>query len=450
MSTLALSRSEDPTPARRRTAASWGRFPLAAQESVLLRGSTPALPEGDARPLLPYGNGRSYGDTCLNDGGILLDCRGMDRILAFHADTGVIRAEAGVLLSDIIATALPAGWFLPVTPGTRFVTLGGAIANDVHGKNHHVAGTFGEHVRRFELLRSDGTRRICSPGENADWMRATIGGMGLTGVVTWAEIQLRRVSGGLVDQSTIKLANLDDYFAIADESDAAFEYTVAWIDSLAGGANLGRGRLMRANHAAAAGGRTVRTAEPWLTVPFTPPFAALNRLSLRVFNGVLYAKQRRREVRGDVPLLKFFYPLDGVGRWNRLYGPRGLLQHQSVIPNPVARDAVADLLKTSQRAGSGSFLTVLKRFGDRPAAGILSFPRGGVTLTLDFANRGAKTEALLAELDRITMAAGGRVNPYKDGRMSAATYAGSFPDWRDILPFKDPRFSSSFWRRVTG
>lgn len=449
MSSVALSRSEDASPARRKEAASWGRFPRAAQEHVLLRGNAPALPDGDARPLLPYGNGRSYGDTCLNDGGILLDCRGMNRVLGFHTDTGVIRVEAGVLLGDIIAMALPAGWFLPVTPGTRFVTVGGAIANDVHGKNHHVAGTFGEHVRRFELLRSDGTRRVCCPTENADWMRATIGGMGLTGVITWAEIQLRRVGGGWLDQSTVKLNNLADYFAIADESDAGFEYTVAWIDSLAGGASLGRGHLMRANHSNAPGGRDVRIGEPWLSVPFTPPIPVLNRFNLKLFNGAMYAKQRRREVAAKVPFLKFFYPLDGVGRWNRLYGPRGLMQHQSIIPNADAREAITDMLKLSARSGAGSFLTVLKRFGDRPAAGILSFPRGGVTLTLDFANRGARTETLLTELDRITVAAGGAVNPYKDGRMSAATYAASFPRWREILPFKDPRFSSSFWRRVT-
>ncbi|MGV8840958.1 MAG: FAD-binding oxidoreductase [Bauldia sp.] len=404
--------------------------------------------DGDARPLLPYGNGRSYGDTCLNDGGIVIDCRSLDRILDFDGDAGVIRAEAGVLLSEIIDVSLPQGWFLPVTPGTRFVTLGGAIANDVHGKNHHRAGTLGAYVERFELLRSDGTRRICSPTENADWFRATVGGVGLTGIILWAELRLRKVESGYVDQSTVKVRSLAEYFDVAAESDERFEYTVAWIDSLAAGASLGRGLLMRAEHAPAEAGPLRPSRMPPLTVPFLPPVSLINRASIGVFNALQYGKQRKREAAARVSALKYFYPLDGVTRWNRLYGPKGLVQHQSVIPF-AAKEAVGDLLKAAQKAKAASFVTVLKTFGDAPRIGLMSFPRAGVTLTLDFAHRGEKTLQLLAELDRITVAAGGAVNPYKDARMSAATFEASFPWWRELLPFKDPRFSSSFWRRVT-
>jgi FAD/FMN-containing dehydrogenase len=207
---------------------------------------------------------------------------------------------------------------------------------------------------------------------------------------------------------------------------------------------------MRADHAPGDGSPiAARKTKPLITVPFQPPFTAINRATLKVFNALYYAKQRRREQEALVPYDSFFYPLDGVGHWNRLYGKAGLFQHQAVIPYAAARDAVADMLRTSARAGAASFLTVLKRFGDAPRRGLLSFPRPGVTLTLDFPNQGARTLTLLTELDRITRAAGGGVNPYKDARMSPEIYAASFPNWRDILPFRDPRFSSSFWRRVT-
>lgn len=416
-----------------------------------MRDASARIPIGaaDPRPLLPYGNGRSYGDSCLNDGGVVLDCRGLDRIIDFDSATGILRCEAGVLLGDIIARALPEGWFLPVTPGTRFVTVGGAIANDVHGKNHHVAGTFGAHVRSFELLRSSGERMICSTEVNPEWRRATIGGMGLTGVITRAELQLRRVAGGRMDQSTVKLRDLDHYFAVAEESDADFEYTVAWIDSTARGARLGRGLLFRANHSPVKGA-DAPLRDPRLSVPVQPPFPLVNRAFLTLYNRTILARQRRSVDERDVDCVKFFYPLDGIGRWNRLYGPRGLMQHQSVLPSTAARYAVAEMLRLSQRSGAASLLTVLKRFGGAERQGILSFPREGFTLTLDFANRGKRTTELLAELDRITIAAGGAVNPYKDARMSPGTFEASFPNWRDMLAFKDPRFSSSFWRRVTG
>jgi FAD/FMN-containing dehydrogenase len=448
---IVLQQAAIDAPKGRGAAASWGRYPLVRQERLLISDRNAPIPiaRGDRRTMLPYGNGRSYGDTCLNDGGIVIDCRGLNRILAFDPTTGVIDCEAGVLLSDIIDRALPAGWFLPVTPGTRFVTVAGAVANDVHGKNHHRAGTFGEHVERLELLRSDGTRLVCSRTANADWMRATIGGMGLTGLITTVRLKLRRVASAMMAQTTRKFARLAEFFALVEEADARHEYTVAWIDSLASGDSLGRGLLMSADHAVDGSLARASGGIGW-RVPFQPPVALINRASLKAFNTLFYARQRQREQHATIPYDRYFYPLDRIGDWNRLYGPAGLMQHQSVIPEANAPDAVADLLRASMRAGAGSFLTVLKRFGDRPKAGILSFPRGGVTLTLDFANQGERTLALLAELDRITIAAGGAVNPYKDARMSAATFAASFPDWRDILPFKDPRFSSSFWRRVTG
>jgi len=231
------------------------------------------------RSLLPYGNGRSYGDSCLNDGGALLHTRGLDRFIAFDPTTGMLRCEAGVLLSEILELIVPQGWFLPVTPGTRFVTVGGAIANDVHGKNHHRAGTFGAWIRGFELLRSDGSRHRCSPTENPDWFAATVGGLGLTGLITWAEIQLRRIANPWIASETIRfggleeffaVSGLEEFFAVSAASDRDYEYTVAWLDCTSRGAALGRGLFMRGNHAPALCAARPRSPVGRLTVPFTP------------------------------------------------------------------------------------------------------------------------------------------------------------------------------------
>jgi FAD/FMN-containing dehydrogenase len=396
-------------------------------------------------PYLAFGAGRSYGDSGLPAGGCLVDMQGMGRILAFDPASGVMRAEAGTTLADILDRAIPLGWFLPVTPGTRFVTLGGAIANDVHGKNHHRAGSFGAHVRALSLLRSDGTSRVCSPDRDGDWLRATTGGMGLTGLIGWAEIQLIRVTSPDVAQENLKLANLAEFFERLEETDARFDYGVAWLDSLAGGASLGRGVMMRGNHAA--GGAAQRNARR-LAMPFTPPVPLVNRLTMRAFNTLYRWRALSEPPERIMPWASFFYPLDAVAHWPRAYGPRGLRQHQSVLPRAGAEAAVAKLLVAAREAGHASFLTVLKSFGQMPGAGLLSFARPGVTLTLDFPWRGAATDTLLDRLDDITLSAGGAVNPYKDARMSGETFRASFPNWRDILPFLDPLAESLFSRRV--
>lgn len=431
---------------------SWGRYPNARQTAIRPDDRTePLLREApEDASLLPFGNGRSYGDSCQNDGGVLIDCRGLNRIVSFDTTTGILRAEAGILFSDLLAKILPKGWFLPVTPGTQFITLGGAVANDIHGKNHHCAGTFGRHVRCFELLRSDGSRTLCSPTRNTTLFRATIGGMGLTGLITWAEVQLKPVASAEIDQDVIRFDNLDGFFDLSEQSSDAFEYTVAWVDSLATGTSLGRGLFMRGNHAKPQTlDPEVKTGAP-IDFPIDPPFSLLNRWSLRAFNTLYYRKQLAPSSSARVPHRGFFYPLDRIGKWYRLYGPKGLLQHQCVVPKETGRDAIREMLELSARSGSGSFLTVLKEFGDLASPGLLSFPRPGTTLTLDFPNQGDRTFALLNRLDDIVMAAGGAVNPYKDARMSATVYQRSFPDWRDLEHLRDPRFSSSFWRRVTG
>ena len=428
---------------------SWGNV-IRAEHKVLRLQSRHA-PFPDIAPLtsvLPHGNGRSYGDSCLNVGAGLLQMRALDRFIDFDPQSGTLTCESGVLIEDILQLVVPKGWFVPVTPGTRFVTVGGAIANDVHGKNHHGAGTFSRHVKRFELLRSDGERLACSENENAEWHDATVGGLGLTGLITWAEIALRRISGPWMRVETIRFANLDEFLALCAESDRNFEYTVAWVDCLGRGKQLGRGLLHRANHAPADGGGA-RGRSPRLTVPFTPPISLVNGASLRILNTAYYHRQRAH--RGSLEHFQsFFYPLDGILHWNRLYGPRGLYQYQCVVPLAVGRDATAALLQAIARSGLGSFLAVLKLFGGLNSSGMLSFPREGITLALDFPNRGERLERLFRELDAIVVEAGGRLYPAKDGRMPGSLFRSGYPRWAEFSRYIDPNCSSSFWRRVTG
>lgn len=425
---------------------SWGGLIARGSRAVPAEGWPQQAPE--AGPVLAYGNGRSYGDSCLIDNGTIIDASDLSGIRSFDPGNGLIIAEAGVLLSAILDACVPLGWFLPVTPGTRFVTLAGAVANDVHGKNHHALGTFGCHVAWLDLVRSDGGVRRCSAAENADLFAATIGGMGLTGLMTQVALQLIPIKGPQMAQESLPFANLDGFFEIAGQSDASHAYTVAWIDSMATGASLGRGVFFRANHSELPGEAKAARAIPFL--PFTPPVSLLNRATLTAFNSLYRAAQGKAPKSGHVPYQPFFYPLDRVSGWNRAYGPKGLRQFQCVVPMAVAPEAVADLLKATHRVGEASFLTVLKLFGDKPSPGMMSFPMAGATLTLDFPYRGARTDALLGELDRITMAARGRVNPYKDARMPPAVFEASFPHWRDFAQHADPAFASNFWRRVTG
>lgn len=430
---------------------SWGRIDFGPQTGVRFDQRSTALPTTETgKSVLAYGNGRSYGDSCLNTGGVLIDCRHLDRFISFDDGNGVLRCEAGVLLADILDVAVPRGWFPPVSPGTRLVTVGGAIANDVHGKNHHRAGTFGCHLRCFELLRSNGDRLLCSPDENQDYFQATIGGLGLTGVVTWAEIQLKPISCAYIDQEVIRFHDLAEFFRLSEASDEEFEYTVAWIDCLAKGSSLGRGLFVRGNHARTAPNVAPKAPREGLSMPFTPPVSLVNRLSLRAFNTLYFRKQRGDRATSQVHYRPFFYPLDAIGNWNRMYGPKGFYQYQCVLPPAHGDTGMAKILQTIAAAGMGSFLAVLKVFGDRASPGLMSFPRPGVTLALDFPNSGAKVRGLLDQLDAITGEYGGAVYPAKDARMSADIFRQAYPALDEFVKFVDPAFSSSFWRRVGG
>lgn len=421
---------------------------MISRDAVL--ASLAAMANDTSTSLLPYGNGRSYGDSNLNPGGLLLEMRAMDRFIEFDDQTGLLRCEAGVLLSEILARCLPHGWFPMVTPGTQFVTVGGAIANDVHGKNHHRAGSFGNHVLAFELVRSDGTSMVCTPTQNQEWFAATIGGLGLTGVITWATLQLRRVHGPYVDTETIRFHSLEEFFELSTASEADYEYTVSWIDCAFAGKRLGRGLFNRGNHALT-GADSAQGGDPKpreLRVPMSPPFSLINALTLKAFNTAYFHRQREERVRLLQHYRPFFYPLDAVLEWNRIYGPKGFYQYQCVVPNADALPSIRKLLEAIAGSGMGSFLAVLKQFGDIPSRGLLSFPEAGTTLALDFPNRGARLHQLFDALDRIVLDAGGRLYPAKDGRMGAAIFKAGYPRWAEFARYVDPRFSSGLWRRV--
>lgn len=428
--------------------ASWGRLRADSHDVITL--SDPArvkdlVCHGSA-PALAHGMGRSYGDACLNPDGTLWLTTGLDHLIALDENTGRLACEAGVLLRDIQRLAIPRGWILPVTPGTQMVTVGGAIANDVHGKNHHLMGSFGDHVRSLTLVRTDGEVIQCGPNEQQDWFAATVGGVGLTGVIIQAEIQLLRVAGPWLNTETVPYTNLGEFFRLADDSEAEWEYTVSWVDCIKkGGA---RGLFMRGKHIAA--GNHLKPEASKLTIPIVPPFSLINRLSLRPFNAAYYHLKKWRAGLEMTHYESFFYPLDNLLKWNRIYGPKGFFQYQSVVPREVGQDAVQAMYEEIASSGDGSFLAVLKTFGNRQPIGMLSFPQPGVTLALDFPNHGYRTHKLFERLDAIVREAKGRIYLAKDARMPRELFESGYPHLAKFMKYRDPGISSGLSRRLMG
>ena len=424
---------------------SWGRLGCFEHDILALSDRHQVATQlKNSRAGIAYGMGRSYGDVCLNPDGLLWQTTGLDRYISLDETTGRLVCEAGVLLRDIQRLIIPHGWILPVTPGTQLITVGGAIANDVHGKNHHVLGAFGDHLKWLKLIRTDGTLIECGPELLPDWFAATVGGFGLTGIITEVVIQLRRVPGPWLATETVPYTNLDEFFHLADDSEADWEHTVSWIDCVAKG---GRGLFMRGNP-------TVEIRqEPKgrkLTMPFVPPISLVNHLSLRPFNMTYFNLNKWQAGKTISHYESFFYPLDNLLEWNRMYGPKGFFQYQSVVPREVGRDAVQSMLKEIARSGDGSFLAVLKTFGNRQPVGMMSFPQPGVTLALDFPNKGERTLKLLSRLDAIVREAGGRLYLAKDARMPRDLFEAGYPRLSEFLQYRDPGMSSALSRRLIG
>jgi len=431
---------------------SWGRYPHKPQFvysaewrnelSTLLHKLT-----AQHKSLLPFGNGRSYGDSCLSLSDHVVQVRPLNRFISADWQTGRIVAEAGVTLEEILHAAIPNGWFLPVTPGTKFVTLGGAIANDVHGKNHHVRGTFGCHVIQFGLIRSDRPACVCSTTENIDLFTATIGGLGLTGIIDWVELQLMPVESSQISTVTIRFESLDEFIQLSNELDHQHEYSVAWVDCAAKGDATGRGVFIVGDHCKT-GDLRVSEAKK-LNVPLVPPISAINQLTLNVFNTVYFHKHKSTRQYALSDYDPFFYPLDSINNWNRIYGPKGFQQYQCVIPGGNAKAAIHELLKTISASGNGSFLAVLKRCGDIKSPGLLSFPLSGISLALDFAQSTYIDDKLFPALDKIVSEAEGRLYPAKDAHMSAEHFQQYYPEWTKLNQLKDPHLCSHFWNRVS-
>jgi decaprenylphospho-beta-D-ribofuranose 2-oxidase len=434
--------------------AGWGRHPVG--RGRVERPEQLTLPAG-VEPVVPRGLGRAYGDPALpsREGGLVLESTRADRIRSFEPATGRLHCEAGLSLAEILRVFVPRGWFPPVTPGTKFVTVGACVACDVHGKNHHRDGSFGSFVDRVTLRVADGRLVECGPDRERELFLATLGGMGLTGLIVEVILQLKRIESPWIVLETQGMASLDAMMEGLRLSAAHWPYTVGWIDCLARGADVGRGILMRGRHATQveAGTRRARPALP-LRVPFDAPEWLLNPLLMRGFNR-LYAWShgtalRRRVVSYD----RFFYPLDAIAEWNRLYGRRGLLQYQCVLPRAAGSPPVATLLERLGAAGAASFLAVIKDCGPASDA-YLSFPMEGTTLALDLPNRGAATEALIHELNAIVIANRGRVYLAKDAVTRAEDFARMEPrlgEWRAVRERWDParRFRSAQSVRLFG
>lgn len=434
------------------TALSWGRYPYTPQEmhAVTWRDATQATWHEAMRgsgTTLAFGNGRSYGDSCLAASGQVVHTRSLDRMISADWQSGVLRAESGVTLEEVLEVALPRGWMLPVTPGTKYVTLGGAVANDVHGKNHHVRGTFGRHVRRFGLDRSDGGAFECAPDSSAELFAATIGGLGLTGLISWVEIQLMPINSSLIDVTSYRFSNLDEFFELSERLDPLHEYSVAWVDCQSKGAALGRGIFMVGDHAST-GPLEVDTRKK-RAVPFTLPVPLFNRVTLRAFNELYFRRHPRSEVRALVSYDAYFYPLDSILEWNRIYGRAGFQQYQCVVPKRWAQQATGSILELIAASGAGSFLAVLKRCGNIESPGLLSFPIEGTSLALDFPQRDEVNRRLFAKIDAIVRETGGRIYPAKDAHMSGADFRAAYPNWQQVEALRDPAMMSRFWERTT-
>jgi FAD/FMN-containing dehydrogenase len=428
---------------------SWGRYPKYGARVVPLtwRSDFPAVLAGLHDSALPVGMGRSYGDVCLLKDGTLLQTTSMNRLIDFDPETGVLTAESGITLAQILDFAVPRGFFLPVTPGTKYVTLGGAIANDIHGKNHEVAGSFGNHVPCFELVRSDGTRRVCSRTENSDWFSATIGGMGLTGLITWAQLRLKPIVSRMIDYEGIQFHGIDEFLELKKQYQHV-EYTVSWVDCASTGKNFARGIFMLGEHSEVPG-ELKPSPEPKLVFPFDAPGFALNHTTVSLFNSVFFHKQMKAHVRTLQDYEPFFYPLDKVLHWNRMYGKAGLVQFQYAIPWEHAREGTIAILRAIANSGLASFLAVLKAFGDIPSLGMMSFPQAGIMFALDFPIKPNVTFPLLQRLGDMTLEYGGRLYPAKDAAMTPYQFQTFYPEWERFARYRDPMLTSSFWERVT-
>lgn len=404
----------------------WGRYPI-VDADVVQADSVRACSDVLARPgvLVARGRGKSYGDSA--NAATVLQTDYLDHYVEFNADSGLITCQAGLTIRDLLALIVPRGWFIPVTPGTSQVTIGGAIASDVHGKNHHLSGTFSQHVRQMQVMLASGEILTVSPTSHVPLFRATCGGMGLAGVILSAQIQLLRIGSSNIVQTTIKADSLQQVCEQFD-ANAASRYSVAWIDCLTRGRHMGRSLLMVGDHATD-GVLEVGPVRA-LNIPFNMPAALLNPYSIKAFNTLYYHKAVREVSTATLPYTPYFYPLDAMSNWNRLYGKSGFVQYQFVVPRAAGVDGLRTILAAIADSGKGSFLAVLKTFG-RANDNYLSFPIEGYTLALDFMLT-PDIPALFARIDQMVADLGGRIYLAKDALMSEQIFKRTYPQWEQF------------------
>ncbi len=433
----------------------WGRYPV--QICELERPERYADLRPSTETLIARGQGRSYGDAALNENGRVILTERIDRMLELDVKEGILKAEAGVTLADILPVIVKQGWFLPVTPGTKFVSLGGCFATDVHGKNHHRNGSFAEHVLSIVLILADGSYKTCSATENAELFWATAGGMGLTGIVSEVTLKLIPIETSKITVNQLAAKNLLHLFQLLQDPALDDRYSVAWIDCLATGDHLGRGIAMFGHHASMtefSGKNPLQhKAKRPRSLPFDFPSWFLNPLSINLFNKLYYFRESRKKSPFISDYESYFYPLDALGNWNRMYGKRGFVQYQCVIPDKTALEGMTALLKELSGSRRSSFLAVLKRLGGE-GKGLLSFPLPGYTLALDLPIKDKGQFSLLDKLDKIVLKHGGRIYLAKDARISPESFQAMYPrypEWLKIKKSIDPanRFSSSLSRRIS-
>ena len=425
----------------------WGMYPKI--ESTVLRFETEqALANliGEYYGLVPRGNGRSYGDSALSP--VTVDVKPKNYFLSFDESSGLLHVQAGALLSDILEIFVPKGWFLKITPGTKLITVGGAIASDVHGKNHHIEGCFSESVKEFRIVTANGTIIICNRESTPDLWKATCGGMGLTGVILDAKIYLKKIKSQYINQVTIKTKNLKETFDAFEEFKDK-PYSVAWIDCLAKGNAMGKSLLLVGDFSGEGG--LGYQLKPQKTIPFNFPSFTLNKLSVKAFNELYYGKVRKKVTKQQVDIDAFFYPLDAIGHWNRIYGKNGFTQYQFILPKVHSYDGLKEILATIADSGKGSFLAVLKLYG-KANQNWLSFPLEGYSLALDFKIEKGIFQ-LLDMLDRIVLKYGGRIYLTKDVRVSRKTFEKGYPQIDTFRQFRkehgmDKKFQSLQSKRV--
>ena len=426
----------------------WGRYPKAKADLIEPADAQSlqkfVASQKKSASCISRGAGRSYGDSAL--AGQLIGSRFLDSFLALDEQQHTLRCGAGVKLGDILKVCLPRGLFLPVLPGTKEVSVGGAIAADVHGKNHHRDGSFCQHVTQISLVLASGEVVSCSATQNPELFRASCGGMGLTGAIVEATLKLAPVPSSYIDQRSLVANNLQECFAhIEDNADS--KYSVAWLDCLATGDDMGRSVLYLGEYSKGKNRKSDRKYQDRssISVPFSTPSFLLNKSSMSLFNSTYFSLQKHKSRTSRLDYDNYFFPLDRLSNWNRLYGSKGFLQYQFVLPGEGALEGITTVLEKISKQGKGSFLTVLKKFGEANE-NLLSFPRSGYTLTLDFKNE-TSLFPLLDELDRIVLDHDGRLYLAKDARMSEAVFKASYPNWEAFMAIKakvDPhnRFAS--------